>query len=101
MDEIRRVIDPWGRVVVFDHESWLHLAVGPRAWLLDHLDAVLATIALPHHHDGDPLAGRERFYARHPLLPGRWLRVIVDFTHAPGHVVTVLVQPSDPRRRAT
>lgn len=93
-------MDPWGREVVFDYESWLHLASGVRPELLDHLDAILAAVALPHHHTHDLLPGRERFYARHVLLPDRWLRVIVDYDEIPGRVVTALVQPGDPRRSA-
>jgi len=98
VDEIRRVVDPWGRVVVFDYESWLHLATGARPEMLDHVDAILATVALPHHRAHDPLPGRERFYARHVLLPDRWLRVIVDYDEIPARIVTALVQPDDPRR---
>ena len=98
MDEIRRLRDPFGREVVFDHRSWLHLAEGQRPELLDHLDAIIATVAMPLFHDDDPRAGRERFYARHLLLPRPWMRVIVDFTNRPGRVVTVLLQERDPRR---
>jgi len=94
VDEIRRVIDSWGREVAFDYESWLHLALGERPELLDQLEAILAAVAFPIHHTTDPLAGRERFYARHPLLPARWLRVIVDFSEDPARVVTALVQPA-------
>ena len=36
--------DPDGRVVVFDAGSQLHLALR-RPWLLDHLDAIMATIS--------------------------------------------------------
>jgi hypothetical protein len=98
VDEIRRVIDPFGREVVFDFESWLHLADGEHPAVLDHLDAVVAAIALPLHQANDPFAGRERFYARHPMLPARWLRVIVDYDEIPARVVTALVQDDDPRR---
>jgi hypothetical protein len=92
VDEIRRVVDPDGREVVFDFESWLHLAEGPRPHLLDHVDAMLTAVALPHHRAHDPIAARERFYARHLLLPGRWLRVIVDYRETPGRIVTALIQ---------
>jgi hypothetical protein len=30
-------------------------------------------------------------------VPGRWLRVVVDFNHTPGWVVTALDQGNDPR----
>lgn len=92
------MIDPDGREVVFDFETWLHLA-DRRPWLLDHVDAVLAAVAWPHHRAADPTAGRERFYAPHPLLPTRWLRVTVDYEHEPAVVVTAMDDKADPRRR--
>jgi hypothetical protein len=101
VDEIRRAIDPFGREVVFDFESCLHLAEGKHPWVLDHVDAILATVALPHHWEADPTAGRERFDARHLVLRSRWLRVIVDFNDAPGRVVTAFVLRDDLRRRTT
>jgi hypothetical protein len=96
VDEIRRVVDPDGREVVFDHGTWLHLAER-RPWLLDYIDAVLAAIALPYHREPDPLAGRERFYTRRLLLPEPWLCVIVDYTEVPAAVVTAFVDDDDPR----
>lgn len=98
MDEIRRVYDPDGREVVFDFESWLHLAEGKHPWTLDHLDSILATVVLPYYREDDPTAGRERFYARHLLLQSRWLRVIVDYAEDPARVVTAFVLRNDPRR---
>lgn len=83
---------------MFDYESWLHLADGSHPWMLDHLDAVLAVVMLPLAHEDDPIAGRERFHARHPLLRTRWLRVIVDYTEYPARVVTAFVLYGDPRR---
>jgi hypothetical protein len=100
VDEIRRVVDPDGREVVFDFESWLHLAVGDHPWTLDHVDSILAAVTLPRHREDDPTAGRERFYAQHLLLRNRWLRVIVDYTEDPARVVTALVQRWDPHRRS-
>lgn len=32
------VVDPDGRLVVFDSGSHLHLAQGGRSWLLDHVE---------------------------------------------------------------
>ena len=92
------MIDPDGREVVFDYGSWLHLAVGERPEMLDHVDAALAAVVLPNYREHDPIAGRERFYARHPVLPTRWLRVIVDFNLVPAPIVTILVQEHDPRK---
>jgi len=95
--EALRVTDPDGRTVVFDAGSHLHLALG-RPWMLDHIETILATIALPDHRVEDPIAGRERFYRRH-FQPNRWLRVVVDFNDLPGWVVTATVQRNDPRER--
>jgi hypothetical protein len=89
--------DPDGREVVFDTGSYVHLARGRRAWLLDHIDVVLRTVATPDHRDDDPRPGRERFYRQNALKPGRWLRVVVDFNDVPAWIVTVLVQDNDPR----
>jgi hypothetical protein len=92
----RRTTDPEGREVVFDAGTHLHLALGRRDWLLDHVDAILATVQAPDHREDDPRPGRERFY-RQDLQPGRWLRVVVDFNDDPAWIVTVLVQDQDPR----
>ena len=85
-----------GNGAVFDEGSRRHLQ-RRRPWLLDHLDATLATLETPDHHTDDPhQAGRERFY-RQDLAAGRWLRVVVDFNDTPAWVVTVAVQTNDPR----
>jgi len=73
--------DPDGRLVVFDAGSRLHLS-RRRPWLLDHIDVIMGAIARPDAHALDPVAGRERFYRQH-VEPGRWLRVVVDFTTDP------------------
>lgn len=92
-----RTTDPDGREVVFDASTRLHLVEGHRSWLLEHVDLILATASLPDHREDDPRPGRERFYRQNLLDPGRWLRVVVDFNHVPGWIVTVLVQDNDPR----
>lgn len=91
-----RTADPNGRTVVFDAGSHLHLA-RRRPWLLDHVDAIMATISRPDFHQQDRRPGRERFYRQH-LDPKRWLRVVVDFNEQPAWVVTATVQRHDPRR---
>jgi hypothetical protein len=93
----QEAIDPHGRRVVFDRRTRGHLE-RRRSDLLDQVETVLRTISLPDHHEDDPIAGRERFYRRHILNPGRWLRVVVDFNESPGWIVTVLVQDTDPRK---
>ncbi|HEY5194213.1 MAG TPA: hypothetical protein VIJ39_10135 [Solirubrobacteraceae bacterium] len=86
-----------GRVVVFDAGSHLHLALG-RPWLLDHVETILGTVALPDFHADDPIPGRERFYRRH-VAPNRWLRVVVDFNDSPAWIVTATIQSNDPGER--
>jgi hypothetical protein len=93
--ERREVIDPDGRSVVFDAGTRLHLAMG-RPDLLDHGDAIRATIEAPDHREPHPRPGRECFY-RQDLEPRRWLRVVVDFYESPAWVVTALVQDNPPR----
>lgn len=98
MDRVLRVYDPDGREVVFDYGTWLHLAIGDRPWLLDHIEILLAAVELPEHRADDRIAGREHFCARPLLLRGRWLRVIVDFNYDPAWIVTAVIQDHDPRR---
>jgi hypothetical protein len=95
--ESHETTDPDGRTVVFDATSHLHLVAGRRAWLLDDLDLILGAVSRPDHREEDPRPGRERFYRQNALSPGRWLRVVVDFSQVPGWIVTVLVQDNDPR----
>jgi hypothetical protein len=97
MEDDPQTTDPDGRMVAFDAGSHLHLALG-RPWLLDHIDAIMATIELPDVRAQDPIPGRERFYRRH-IAPNRWLRVVVDFNDSPAWVVTATVQSNDPRER--
>jgi hypothetical protein len=97
MEAYRQTTDPDGRTVVFDAGSHLHLALG-RPWLLDHVETIMATVALPDFRAEDPIPRRERFYRRH-IEPRRWLRVVVDFSDSPAWVVTATVQSNDPRER--
>lgn len=95
MSDDPHVLDPDGRVVVFDAGTRLHLALA-RPELLDHVDVILSTVANPDHRTADRRPGREQFYRR-DLDPKRWLRVVVDFNDAPAWVVTALVQENPPR----
>jgi hypothetical protein len=95
--EEQSVVDPDGRLVVFDVGSHLHMADGGRSWLLDHVKTILETVARPDYHEDDPRPGHERFYRQNALMPGRWMRVVVDCKEEPGWVVTVLVQDNDSR----
>ena len=51
----RRSSDPDGRELVFDAGSHLHLAMGARGWLLDHIDVILGTIEVPDFRGMTPL----------------------------------------------
>jgi hypothetical protein len=81
--------------VVLDERTLGHLE-RHRPGMLEHLDAILATVARPDAREDDPRFGRERFY-RQDLDPGRWLRVVVDFSAQPAFVVTAFVQHNNPR----
>ena len=83
--------------MVFDAGSHLHLALGARSRLLDHVEGILAAVARPDHRRDDPRVGRERFYRQNALEPQRWMRVVVDFNDVPAWVVTVVIQNDDPR----
>lgn len=84
--------------MVLDERTLGHLE-RQRPGMLEHLDAILATVARPDAREDDPRPGRERFY-RQDLDPGRWLRVVVDFDVQPAFVVTAFVQHNDPREAA-
>lgn len=88
--------DPEGRQVVFDEGSYRHLSER-RPVFLGHIQMVLDTVKRPDHRQLDPILDRERFCRQNALDPGRWLRVVVDFSETPGRIVTVLVQSQDPR----
>ncbi len=84
------VVGPGRTGGVFDAGSHLHLAMGARGWLLDHIDVILGTIEVPDFRQDDPAPGRERFYRADFPAPGRWLRVVIDFNDTPGWAVTAL-----------
>jgi hypothetical protein len=89
-DSPRETTDPDGRLVLFDLRTEQHMA-RRRPQMLDHIQAILDTIARPDIHEHDPAPGRERFFRR-DLDPARSLRVVVDFSESPAFVVTAFVQ---------
>lgn len=93
----RTIRDPDGRVVEFSERSWRHIMV-ERPQLLADVDAVLAAVARPDYREGDPIAGRERFYQQRATDKVRWLRVVVDFNRRPGLVVTAFIQRKNPAK---
>lgn len=64
--------------------------------MLRHTDAILDAVRRPDLRVEDPRPGRKQFYRR-DLDPGRWLRVVVDFSEVPGFIVTAFVQHNDPQ----
>jgi hypothetical protein len=94
MTILASVLDPDGRTVVLDSESWSHV-LDTHAELETYRDHVLQAVATPDHREPDPRPGRERFWALH-LGPSRWLRVIVDFNRDPAQVITAFGNRKDP-----
>jgi hypothetical protein len=95
-EPVAQATDPDGREVVFDEGSHRHLSER-RPVFLRHVEMILETVARPDYRELDPILEHERFYRQNVLEPGRWLRIVVDFSEIPRRVVTVLVQYSDPR----
>jgi hypothetical protein len=93
---LAHAFDPSGRLVIFDASGHLHLD-DRRPELLEHVNAVMATISDPDVLLSDPRPDREQFYKLH-LDGKRWLRVVVDFGSEPATVVTAFIQRVDPRR---
>jgi len=65
--------------------------------MLEHIHAILDAVSRPDVREADPVPARERYFRR-DLDPGRWLRVVVDFSETPGFVVTAFVQNHEPER---
>jgi hypothetical protein len=86
----RETTDPDGRLVRFDLRTEQHLA-RRRPQMLDHVQAILDTVARPDIRERDLAPGRERFFRR-DLDPTRYLRVVVDFNESPAFVVTAFVE---------
>ena len=65
--------------------------------LVDHLDAVMETVARPDHVEPDALPARTRFYRRN-AGPSRLLMVVVSYEQEPGRIITALANRKDPKR---
>jgi hypothetical protein len=94
LSEDRETTDPNGRRVTLDARTERHLATR-RPQMLGYRQSILDAVSRPDVHEDDPAPGRERFYRR-DLDPGRWLRVVVDFSGSPAFVVTAFVQNHEP-----
>jgi hypothetical protein len=65
--------------------------------LVDHLEAVLETVAKPDHIEADALSDRTRFYRR-GVGPSRWLMAVVSYEQQPARIITALASRKDPKR---
>lgn len=68
--------DPDGREVVLLSRIWEEKITRDPPELIDHLDAVIETVARPDHVEADSRLDRRRFYRR-SLGPSRWLLAAV------------------------
>jgi hypothetical protein len=91
------VIDPDGHEVVLLPRIWENKIARDHPELLDHLDAVMDTVAKPDHVEPDTLPDRTRFYRR-DVGPSRWLMVVVSYAQQPARIITALANRKDPKR---
>ncbi len=91
------VIDPDGREVVLLARIWEDKIARDHPELVDHLEAVIETVAKPEHIEADVLPDRRRFYRRN-VGPSRWLMVVVSYEQQPARVITALANRRDPKR---
>jgi hypothetical protein len=90
------VIDPDGHEVALLARIWENKIECDHPELLDHLDAVMNTVAKPDHVEPDTLPDRTRFYRRE-VGPSRWLMVVVSFEQQPARIITALANRKDPK----
>ena len=91
------VIDPDGREVVLLARIWADKITRDHPELVDHLDAVIQTVARPDHVEPDALPARTRFYGRN-VGPSRWLMAVVSYEQQPARIITALANRKDPKR---
>ena len=65
--------------------------------LVDHLDAVIQTVATLDHVQPDALPARTRFYRR-DVGPRRWLMAVVSYEQESARIITALANRKDPKR---
>jgi hypothetical protein len=90
-------IDPEGREVVLLSRIWEEKIARDHPELVDHLEAVMETVAKPDHIEADALPDRTRFYRR-GVGPSRWLMAVVSYEQQPARIITALANRKDPRR---
>lgn len=91
------VIDPDGREVVLLARIWEDKIARDHPELVDHLEAVMETVAKPVHVEADALPDRTRFYRR-GVGPSRWLMAVVSYEQQPARIITALANRKDPKR---
>lgn len=91
------VTDPDGRDVVLLVRIWEEKITRDHPELVDHLDAVMETVAEPDHVEPDALPARTRSYRRH-AGPSRWLMAVVSYEQEPARIITALANRKDPKR---
>jgi hypothetical protein len=91
------VTDPDGREVVLLARIWERKISRDHPELVDHLEAVMDTVAQPDHVEPDALPDRTRFYRR-GAGPSRWLMAVVSYEQEPARIITALANRKDPQR---
>jgi hypothetical protein len=91
------VTDPDGRKVVLLARIWEDKISRDHPELVDHLEAVMETVAGPDHVEPDALPHRTRFYRR-GAGPSRWLMAVVSYEQQPARIITALANRKDPKR---
>ena len=91
------VTDPDGREVVLLARIWEDKISRDHPELVDHLEAVMKTVATPDHGESDALPDRTRFYRR-GAGPSRWLMAVVSYEQEPARIITALANRKDPKR---
>jgi hypothetical protein len=91
------VPDSDGCEVVLLARIWEEKIARDHPELVDHLDAVMETVAKPDHVEPDAIPARTRFYRR-GVGPSRWLMVVVSYEQQPARIITALANRKDPKR---
>ena len=91
------VTDPDGREVVLLARIWEDKISRDHPELVDHLEAVMETVAGPDHVEPDALPHSTRFYRR-GAGPSRWLMAVVSYEQQPARIITALANRKDPKR---
>ncbi len=91
------VADSDGCEVVLLARIWEEKIARDHPELVDHLDAVMETVAKPDHVEPDAIPARTRFYRR-GVGPSRWLMAVVSYEQQPARIITALANRKDPKR---